>query len=218
MSSVAPVRAVLWDFGGVILSSPFEAFNRFEAERGLPKDFIRRVNTVNPHDNAWAKLESSRIDLGEFDRLFREESEALGHAVDGRDILPLLSGKVRPEMVAALQAVKARYKTACLTNNVATGEGPGMARTAEQAAQVAEVMKIFDLVVESSKVGVRKPQPRFYEIACEQLGIAPTEAVFLDDLGINLKPAHAMGMRTIKVLGAEQAISDLEAILGHSLR
>lgn len=218
MSSYLPVRAVLWDFGGVILSSPFEAFNRFESERGIPKDFIRGVNAINPDDNAWAKLESSRISLDEFDGLFRAEATALGHAIDGRDILGLLSGDVRPEMVAALKVVKRRYKVACLTNNVRTGAGPGMARTPEQAAAVAEVMQLFDLVVESSKVGVRKPDPRFYEIACQQLGVKPEESVFLDDLGINLKPARAMGMRTVKVLGPEQAIGELEQILGHSLR
>jgi putative hydrolase of the HAD superfamily len=99
------VRAVLWDFGGVILSSPFEAFNRFESERGIPKDFIRGVNAINPDDNAWAKLESSRIGLDEFDRLFRAEATALGHAIDGRDILALLSGDVRPEMGAGLLGV-----------------------------------------------------------------------------------------------------------------
>ncbi len=217
MSSHPPVRAVLWDFGGVILSSPFEAFNAYEAAHGLPRDFIRGINATNPHDNAWAKLESSRIGVDEFCRLFAAEAASRGHALDGRIVLSLLSGRIRPEMVAALRAVKRRYKTACLTNNVATGDGPGMARTQEQAAAVAEVMKIFDLVLESSKVGVRKPEPRFYEIACERLGVRPEEAVFLDDLGINLKPARDMGMRTIKVAAPAAALAELAAILGHPL-
>lgn len=217
MSAELPIRAVLWDFGGVILSSPFEAFNRYEAERGLPQDFIRRINAVNPHDNAWAKLESSRVSLDEFCRLFEAEALAAGHAIDGREVLGLLSGDIRPEMVAALRKIAGRYKTACLTNNVRTGEGPGMSRTPEQAHQVAEIMQIFDVVVESSKIGVRKPEPKFYQVACEMLAIAPTEAVFLDDLGINLKPAKAMGMRTIKVARPAQAIRELETILGHRL-
>lgn len=212
------IRAVLWDFGGVILSSPFEAFNRYEAERGLPRDFIRGVNAVNPDSNAWARLERSDIGVDAFDAMFRQESAARGHAIDGRDVLALLSGDVRPAMVDALRRVKARYKTACLTNNVLSGDGPGMARSPEKAAAIAEIMTLFDAVVESSRVGVRKPQPRFYEIACEMLAIAPTEAVFLDDLGINLKPAKALGMRTIKVTDPDVALDELEDHLGIALR
>jgi len=218
MTSQSPIRAVLWDFGGVILTSPFEAFNRYEAERGLPRDFIRGVNAVNPHDNAWAKLERSEVDANGFAGLFEEESAARGHRISGHDVLALLSGDVRPEMVAALRAVKTRYKIACLTNNAKVGHGPGMGRKPETVAQIAEIMTLFDAVVESSKVGVRKPEPRFYEIACEMLSIRPTEAVFLDDLGINLKPARAMGMRTVKVTTPAEALAELETILGHSVR
>lgn len=203
-------KAVLWDFGGVILSSPFEAFNRYETEHGLPTDFIRSVNATNPHDNAWAKLERSDIDGREFDRLFADESEAVGHRVPGADVLGLLSGDIRPEVVAMLDRVKAAgYKTACLTNNV-LGDRP----EDERSIAIGAIMARFDEVVESSKVGVRKPEPRFYEIACELLGVTPHECVFLDDLGINLKPAAAMGMTTIKVTTAAQAITDLSALLG----
>ena len=203
-------KAVLWDFGGVILSSPFEAFNHFEAEHGLPADFIRSVNATNPHDNAWAKLERSDVHGAEFDTLFADESAALGHRVPGAAVLGLLSGEVRPEMVALLDRVKsAGYKVACLTNNVTGAFG-----TAQRAAEVGAIMARFDAVVESSKVGCRKPEPRFYEIACERLDVQPSECVFLDDLGINLKPAAAMGMTTIKVTSAEAAIRDLGAVLG----
>ena len=204
------IRAVLWDFGGVILSSPFEAFNRYEAEHGLPADFIRSVNATNPDTNAWALLERSDVSPAEFDVLFADESEALGHRIPGADVLGLLSGDVRTEMVTALdRVIRAGYRTACLTNNVVGGE---------QRMDVGDVMVMFDHVVESSKVGCRKPETRFYEIACELVGVEPTECVFLDDLGINLKPAAAMGMTTIKVLGADQAITDLEAVLGIPLR
>lgn len=213
-----PIRAVLWDFGGVILSSPFEAFARYEAARGLPAGFIRRVNSVNPHDNAWAKLERGEIDIDGFADLFEAEARALGGALSGQEVIGLLSGEIRPEMVAALRNVAGRYRTACLTNNVRAGNGPGMARSREKAVAIAEIMTIFDAVIESSKVGVRKPEPRFYEIACETLGVRPTEAVFLDDLGINLKPARAMGMRTVKVTTPAEALAELEAILGHSVR
>jgi len=210
VGSPTMIRAVLWDFGGVILSSPFEAFNRYEAANGLPADFIRSVNATNPDANAWALLERNDVAPEGFDALFADESEALGHRIPGADVLALLSGEIRPEMVTALdRVIRAGYRTACLTNNVVGGE---------QRMEVGDVMVMFDHVVESSKVGCRKPEPRFYEIACELVGVEPSECVFLDDLGINLKPAKAMGMTTIKVGAAEPAIAELEQVLGIALR
>jgi putative hydrolase of the HAD superfamily len=207
------VSAVLWDFGGVILSSPFDAFNRYERERGLPLDIIRTVNATDPHTNAWARLERSEIDPAQFDAAFAADAAAHGHDIPGRDVLSLLSGDVRPEMVAALDTVRAAgYRTACLTNNIS-----GEHASAERSDTIAAIMARFDAVIESSKVGVRKPEPRFYEIACSTLGVRPDECVFLDDLGINLKPAAAMGMTTIKVTGAAQALADLSAVLGIAL-
>lgn len=203
------VSAVLWDFGGVILSSPFDAFNRYERERGLPLDIIRTVNATDPHTNAWARLERSDITPAEFDAAFAADAAAHGHSIPGRDVLALLSGDVRPEMVAALDTVKAAgYRMACLTNNIS-----GEHASAERSDTIAAIMARFDAVIESSKVGVRKPEPRFYEIACTTLGVRPDECVFLDDLGINLKPAAAMGMTTIKVVSAAQALTDLSAVL-----
>lgn len=205
------IRAVLWDFGGVILSSPFEAFNRYETEKGLPLDIIRTVNSTNPDSNAWALLERSDISPAEFDSQFASESEALGHRIPGADVLALLSGDVRPAMVAALDHVIASgFLTACLTNNVVVTTPDPTPRQAE----VAAIMKKFNHVVESSKVGCRKPEPRFYKIACELLNVSPTECVFLDDLGINLKPAAAMGMRTIKVGKPDIALQELSGHIG----
>jgi putative hydrolase of the HAD superfamily len=208
--SFSPIQAVLWDFGGVILSSPFEAFNAYEAQKELPTDLIRRVNSTNPHTNAWALLERNDISPQEFDQLFATESEALGHRVPGADVLALLSGEIRPRMVQALDTVKAAgFKIACLTNNVVSTEEPAT----ERQAEVRSIMYKFDHVVESSKVGCRKPEPRFYEIACELLNVSPNECVFLDDLGINLKPAAAMGMRTIKVVNPDDALAELSGHL-----
>jgi putative hydrolase of the HAD superfamily len=208
------IRAVLWDFGGVILSSPFEAFRRYEAEHAIPLDFIRSVNATNPDVNAWARLERAELDHEGFDAAFAEESRALGHEVPGADVLALLAGDVRPEMVAALDGViAAGYKTACLTNNVVKRDG----EPAEDRADVAAVMAKFDVVVESSKVGLRKPELGFYRRACELLDVPPAACVFLDDLGINLKPAKAMGMTTIKVGDPADAIAELEQVLGLTL-
>ncbi len=198
----------------MLTTSPFEAFNRFEAERGLPRDFIRTVNATNPHDNAWALFERAEIDATAFDRLFAEESAALGRRVQGADVLSLLSGDVRPRVVAALRACKAVAKVGCITNNVPAGEGAGMARTAEKAQAVAAVMALFDHVIESSKIGIRKPDPRIYALMCEALDVDPRACVYLDDLGINLKPARDMGMRTIKVVDEDQALVDLAAATG----
>ncbi len=208
------IDAVIWDFGGVLTTSPFEAFNRYEAEHGLPKDFIRGINATNPETNAWAQFESNAIDLDAFDEAFAAEARALGHHVPGKDVIALLSGDIRPRMVNALRMCGERFKVACITNNVKSGAGPGMARSERKAAAIAEVMALFDLVVESSEEGIRKPNPRIYELTCERIGVQPDRAVFLDDLGINLKPARALGMRTIKVLDEAQAIDELAAHTG----
>ena len=202
------VKAVIFDFGGVITSSPFEAFARYEAARGLPADFIRTVNATNPDHNAWARLERSEIDAAQFDAIFRAEAQALGHDVPGRDVLPLLAGDVRPGMVAALKACKAQFKVGCITNNVASEDDIGWGRS------VADILALFDHVIESSKAGVRKPDPRIYLMMCEALGVAPADCVYLDDLGINCKPAAALGMTAIKVTGEAQALADLAAATG----
>jgi len=212
------IDAVIWDFGGVLTSSPFEAFNRFEAERGLPADFIRKVNSTNPDSNAWALFERSDISLDEFDGKFSDEAQALGGAVTGKEVVSLLSGDIRPDMVTALKKCKEHFKIGCITNNVSAGTGAGMARSQDKAAAVADVMALFDHVIESSKIGMRKPDPRIYQLACETLDVDANKSIYLDDLGINLKPAKALGMTTIKVLNSEQGLSDLEKAVGMSLR
>jgi len=218
MSHANSPLAVLWDFGGVILSSPFEAFRRYEREARLPEDFIRSLNARNPDTNAWAKMERSEVSLDEFVALFESEAETQGHKLDGWRVLRAISGDIRPQMVEALRRCRAAFKSACITNNMKAGEGPGMARSAEKAAAVAEIMTLFEHVVESSKLGFRKPDPRIYRHACDLLGVTPEQCIYLDDLGINLKPARAMGMRTIKVGDPDAAIAELESMVGISLR
>lgn len=206
------VSAVIWDFGGVFTSSPFEAFTRYEAANGLPKDLIRTINSTNPDSNAWALFERNEIDTEGFDRLFLAESTALGHPVPGREILPLLSGQLRPRMVAALKACKEHFKVGCITNNMVSHHSPG--RDAPAAGAMGQVMPLFDHIIESSKAGVRKPDPRIYLMMCEALGVAPGDCVYLDDLGINCKPASVLGMKAIKVVDVDQTLADLAAATG----
>lgn len=210
--------AVIFDFGGVITASPFEAFNRLEAERGLPRDFVRRVNSINADDNAWARFERAAIDAAEFDRQFAAEAAAQGHALDGASVLAVLSGSIRPAMVTALDRLAdTGFRLACITNNVPTGHGAGMARSGERSDAYEQVFARFEHVIESSKVGLRKPDPRIYRMMCDLLGLQPAQCVYLDDLGINCKPAAALGMHAIKVTSGEQALADLGAVLGVEL-
>jgi putative hydrolase of the HAD superfamily len=207
---MAEVRAVLWDFGGVILSSPFEAFASYERQQGLPDGFLRQLNATNPDSNAWARLERSDVDLAGFAELYEAEAAAAGHRIDAGAVLALLSGELRPAMVQALRRIRGEgLVQACLTNNVAEMEAA--------RPELAEVMDIFDAVLESSKLGVRKPDPRFYDLALEAVDVTPTEAVFLDDLGINLKPARVLGITTIKVVDPDEALAELEEVLGFPL-
>jgi putative hydrolase of the HAD superfamily len=209
------IEAVIWDFGGVLTSSPFEAFARFETERGLPADIIRRTNAANHLENAWAKFERAEVDIETFDKLFAAESLALGAEVRGRDVLPLLAGDLRPEMVEALRRIKSRFKTGCITNNLpANAIGSASGRT----LYIAEVMALFDHIIESAKIGLRKPDPQIYHMMVDALAVDPKHCVYLDDLGVNLKPAREMGMTTIKVRDAAQAVTELEAATGLTLR
>jgi putative hydrolase of the HAD superfamily len=201
------IRSVMFDFGGVITSSPFEAFARYERETGLPDGFIRLVNSTDPDTNAWSHLERGHLDVAGFAAAFEEEARLLGHRVDGRRVLGMLSGDIRPAMVGAVRRCTEHFATACVTNNFAmedVGTPP----------EVLAIFELFDVVVESRVVGIRKPEPRFYELACELVGVSPDEVVYLDDLGINLKPARAMGMHTIKVTDPDTALGELSEVTG----
>lgn len=208
------IEAVIFDFGGVLTSSPFEAFTRFETERGLPIDIIRRTNAANHLENAWARFERAEVDIDTFDELFASESLALGAEVRGRDVLPLLQGDLRPEMVEALKRIKAQFKTGCITNNLPAN---AIGSLTGRSLYIAEVMVLFDHVIESAKIGLRKPDPRIYQLMVETLKVDPNKCVYLDDLGVNLKPARGMGMTTIKVTSGAQAIAELEKATGLKL-
>jgi putative hydrolase of the HAD superfamily len=209
------IRAAFFDFGGVVLSSPFEAFNRYEEANGLPRDLLRTVNATNPDANAWAQLERGQVTFDQFCDLFEAECRDLGHAVSAREMVALLRGDIRPAMVTAIRRCREEgLVVGCLTNNFTGAPDGGPTGEAVTPRGHVEVLDLFDFVLESSKAGVRKPDPHFYELACELARVRPHEAVFLDDLGVNLKPAKAMGMHTIKVVDPADALRDLELVLG----
>jgi putative hydrolase of the HAD superfamily len=207
------IEAVIWDFGGVFTASPFEAFERYEREKGIPVGVIRKINSTNHENNAWAMFERSDIDFAGFDAAYATEARALGFQIPGRDVVGLLAGEFRPEMSEALRRIKSRFKTGCITNNM-PADAAGGGTAAHRSIYAREIMEMFDVVIESSKIGIRKPDPRIYQMMCEKLGVKPDACVYLDDLGGNLKPARAMGMTTIKVVSGPQAIAELEAATG----
>ena len=202
-------KAVIWDFGGVITSSPFEAFNKFELDNNLPKDIIRKINSENPDDNAWAKFERNDIDINEFDTLFSKEADKKGFQISGKQVVKLLSGDIRKPMVDFLLSLKENYKLGCITNNIQNSKDDKV----NHLNQASQVMKIFDHIIESSKVGLRKPDPKIYYMSCDALGVRPEECIYLDDLGINLKPARKIGMTTIKVIDPNEAIDEVKKYL-----
>ncbi len=211
------IRAVLFDFGGVITTSPFEAFRRFEVERGLPSGFLQRINRTNADDNAWARFERGELTPEAFDEAFAAESRAAGHEVRGLEVVALIYGKIRPRMIRAVERCGKHFITACLTNNFGHRHDDEASPDATSTLDWQSALDRFDVVIESSKVGVRKPEPQFFELACEKLSIDPRQAVFLDDLGINLKPARLMGMHTIKVTNPDLALEELTSVLGIDL-
>jgi putative hydrolase of the HAD superfamily len=210
-----PPKAVIFDFGGVIVTSPFEAFARYERANALPDSFLRRLNATDPDTNAWARLERNELDAAGFAAQFEAEAVAAGYRIDGQAVLGLLLGEIRPRMLEALRRCHERLKTALLTNNFVIGEASGEGDIS--AGPLAKVSDYLDVVVESSKVGLRKPDTAIYELVCDELGVSPSDAVFLDDLGVNLKPARAMGMTTIKVADPDDALAELEKIVGFPL-
>ena len=218
MRNKSLINVVLFDFGGVVTTSPFEAFARYEKDVGAPPDSIRRINSTNSDDNAWAKMERSEVSTAEFCKLFEAEAAELGLELSGQKVLECLSGTVRPQMVRALEILRTRIRIGCITNNMKSGHGTGMSRTSEQAASIAQIMEMFEVVVESAKVGLRKPDVRIYEMACSELGVEPRNCAYLDDLGINCKPAASLGMVAIKVVDPNVALNDLEKVVGFPLR
>ena len=203
-------RAVIFDLGGVVLGSPLQAIAAFERERALPSGFVNRVVVETGPDGAWARLERGELGLADFVPAFEAECARAGQAVEAAAMMERIGAESapRPTMLEAIRSIRRRgLAAAALTNNWVGEED----RTRTLRDQ-------FDVFVESSALGLRKPEPRIYEHACERLGIAPPEAVFLDDIGRNLKSARALGMTTLKVADPAVALEELAALLGFPLR
>jgi putative hydrolase of the HAD superfamily len=210
-----PVSAVIFDLGGVLTESPMHAFAAYEAEAGLPEGLIRRLNSTDPDTNAWARFERNELDAAGFAAAFQAEALAAGHRLDAARVLEALRGELRPEMVAAVRQLKdAGLPLGLLSNNVAPMERTGA---------LGELLALFDAIVESSMEGVRKPEPEIYGRALARLSeavgrsIAAADCAYLDDLGINLKPARALGFRTIKVVEPTAALAELSELVGFPL-
>jgi putative hydrolase of the HAD superfamily len=209
------IRAALFDVGGVITASPFDGFNRYEMELGVPKGSISGVIRQNAGANAWACYERGELDLDAFARQFEAEALLSGLTLDARACTQIIRGEIRPEMVDAIRSLRTNgLLVGVLTNNFPGGPPVG---ANGRSLDVGGVVIEADVILESSRVGCRKPERRFYELACEALAIAPQEAVFLDDLGTNLKPAREMGMTTIKVENPDRALEALSDVLGFSV-
>jgi putative hydrolase of the HAD superfamily len=209
------VTAVVFDLGGVLTESPMHAFAAYEAEAGLPAGLIRQLNSTDPDTNAWARFERNELDVAGFSAAFEAEAAALGHRVEAARVLEALRGDLRPSMVAAVRRLReAGLPLGLLSNNVAPMERSG---------RLGELLDLFDAVVESSTEGVRKPEPEIYRRALTRLSdavgrpIEATDCAYLDDLGINLKPARALGFATIKVVEPGPALAELSTLVGFSL-
>ncbi len=208
-----PREAVIFDLGGVVLDSPLHAIARYEREAGIPAGFVNRVVVSTGPQGAWSRLERGELRVEEWVPEFERDCADAGQVIEAARMMEAIRGasEPRPRMIAAIRAIRARgLRVGALTNNW-VAEEPAASRLGQ------ELRGLFDAFVESAVVGLRKPDPLIYRHACDELGVSPEASIFLDDIGANLKAARALGMHTIKVDSAEQAIAELEAALGFPL-
>ena len=203
------IAGVLFDIGGVVQDSPLHAIARYERDHGLPANAINRAVVSSGEAGAWSRLERGELTLEAWCAPFEADCRAHGVAIDGKRLMTYIAeaGRERPQMLRAVAQLRERgLRVGALTNNwVREDKTPHRLRPH------------FDVVIESQAVGMRKPDPRIYELACRELGVTPPETAFLDDIGMNLKSARALGMHTIKVDDPEQALRELSALVGFDL-
>ncbi len=211
-------RAVVFDLGGVVLGSPLHAIRRYEEQLGLARDAINRVAAETAPRGAWSRLERGELSMEAFYPAFEADCREAGHTIDARTMFEWMGAESqpRPAMLAAIRAIRDQgLRVAALTNNWASAEDAGNDAAPDDGTRA--LREHFDVFIESCVEGMRKPDPRIYQLACSRLEVDPTQAVFLDDIGANLKPARALGLRTIKVDEPGAALAELSEALGFAL-
>jgi len=204
-------QAILFDIGGVVVDSPLHTIARYEREHGIPEGFLNRVVRETGPTGAWSRMERGELDAAQFCAQFDGECTERGHLLPAAAVLDriALENKPRPAMMEALRRLRAHgLVTAALTNNW---------KNDGQAADRHGLRPLFDHFIESSVVGLRKPDPAIYRLAFAQIGASPDRIVFLDDIGANLKAARELGVTTIKVIDAPQALRELGEHVGIEL-
>jgi epoxide hydrolase-like predicted phosphatase len=203
-------RGVIFDLGGVVLGSPLHAIARYERDVGIPAGFINRTVVETAPGGAWPRLERGELDIEAFCVAFDAECAERGHPISAVDLMLRIAETAAPHlgMLEAIARIRSRGLCAAALTNNWVGDGDGS----------SALRPHFDVFVESSVVGLRKPDPRIYEHVCREMEVRPEEAVFLDDIGRNLKPARSLGMHTIKVEDPDRALEELERVLGFTLR
>ena len=206
------IKTIIFDFGGVITNSPIEGFKLLEEKHGYDKGIITNINMNNPDNNAWAKSERGEIDINTFLDEFEKEALSIGQRINAKEILQQLYGSLRENMINKIKLLSTskKYKLICLTNVL---KGVDIFTPKERVEAVKDVMSYFDIIYESYKLNMRKPEARIYQYILKELNIEPQETVFLDDLGMNLKSARKLGINTIKVIEPNDAIYELDQIL-----
>jgi putative hydrolase of the HAD superfamily len=211
------IRAIIFDLGGVVLGSPLHAIAAYEREIGLPANFVNRVVADTAPGGAWSRLERGEISMETFYTDFEADCQAAGQTLSARTMFErmALEALPRPIMIEAIRRIRAEgFLAGALTNNWANEDDAQENEAGSPAGDGTRALAdLFDVFVESSVEGLRKPDPRIYTLACERLGVELNEAVFLDDIGTNLKAARALGMTTIKVNTPEQALEELSAVI-----
>jgi epoxide hydrolase-like predicted phosphatase len=200
------LRGLLVDFGGVLTSNVFESFREFCRTEGLEEDAF-----VNLFRDPAARGDLRRVETGEIDEaeFSRGLAERLGVA-EHEGLVDRLFAGMRPDE-AMVEAVAAARRAGVRTGLVSNSWG-------EAGYDRSRFGELFDAVVISGEIGIRKPAPEIYALAAQRLGRAPERCVFVDDLPGNLKPARAIGMATVLHRDAETTLAELEEHLGVSLR
>jgi epoxide hydrolase-like predicted phosphatase len=205
---VIPTRAVVFDLGGVLTTSPVPALARLLVPQGHDPQTVYAWFT-NP-TGAWAQYETGQLTEQEVQPALEREAEKVGLDLDVRAFLETFFAgfEVRPKMVQVVESMKGRARLGCLTNTVRRNAGAELFGIAAVA---------FDAVVASCEVGMRKPAPDIYDLMCRKLGVGPAEVVFLDDHQPNVQAAREVGMTGLLFTTEDIAIRALEEATGFSL-